>query len=1037
MNRRNASLLRFARILFVGTVLLAGCQPSAREQQLQATVDALAAQNATLAATAQAGNSAPAAATESATESATATPCPEDTEACAVDVGSLAGLAPSTDTAGLSSVGPAVSPLPTPALAAPGASDSLLPRVLARMPLAEGDATLADFRLDGARNVAYLTDAAYQLYVVDLGANALLGTFDVSGERLLLDVENGRLYIFPQWPLGGDAAPAITIFDTEAGEIVGTLPGSRVSVDGARNRVYVGDIVGYADVEAPGVRLYDGVSGALLAQSEQAGDPLYNPFADELVIVYYSAWTADPETLAVREDLAPDISDTPIRACNGCSVIDEAFLFAEEEVLALRVVTLATGGGAGQDDPLRYFDAATMQPADAPLAFSATCSSRPVLRTLRDGRLLEHEYYQRYVVHNNLLLTDAAGETLVFKDGLDDPFLNPTTGVAYVQDSYATSYVLDGARLTPLGTVESLCFFAHDAESDRLYATDARRQALVVLAGTGGEAVTVPAQPALLDERWIEQIAVSPGYAEDATLFLRTTNPEAGGQALLRSTDGGATWTQLGGLPVGSDLVLTMALSPAYPQDQTLFAGGYRNEANGAGVWRSDDGGDTWQPRWEGLEHLRVERIEVSPRFADDQTLLAYARYALIEAGETGYSVHRSDDGGLQWTRVVTATVAELLPAPTAYLPIPATAELPVRKTSWSEPLEVRVEGGGWEPVTQEFAAQESLRALLQAPPAEGAGGTDALYVVTDKGVYRTQDGGRGWQAWDDARLEGRNFESEIRSAAVTPRLSDGSYQLLVGTAAGELWQLDPATLAWRELVPPPAPAAPSVPVTATVAATPIVTPAATSAITPAITPAAAATPAITPTVAPTPTATPAAPPTPTTVAAALPPTGAAEPLPETPPEGLFVPEGILALRWLNDPVIQQALGYATSETAAVIPGAYQFFEHGTMLWRGDTQQIYVAFQDGTWEAYDDLFREGEPERDPNLYTPGELLQPIRGFGKLWRTTPGLQDRVGWARVEEEGANAEVLEFERGILFRIEGLTYAFFTTAEGQRWLP
>jgi hypothetical protein len=452
---------------------------------------------------------------------------------------------------------------------------------------------------------------------------------------------------------------------------------------------------------------------------------------------------------------------------------------------------------------------------------------------------------------------------------------------------------------------------------------------------------------------------------------------------------------------------------------------GSRGQWAGEGVWRSDDGGESWAPRWEGLEHLRVERIELSPRFAQDATLLAYSPYFDVEALESGYSIHRSDDGGLQWTRVITAESSDLLPSPSAYLPITATAELPVRKASWSEPLEVRIEDGTWVTVTAAFAAQEALRALLAAPQAEGAPGSADIFVVTDKGVYRSPDGGRAWQAWADARLEGRTYENEIRAAAVTPRLSDGSYRLLVGTAAGELWQLDPATLAWADITPPEA-AAPAAPVTATVAATPIPT----SVPTPT-------TAAITPTTTVTPTATPVVTATATPMPATAAPVGSATPLPETPPEGLFVPEGVLALRWLNDPQIQRALGYAKTETPATIPGAYQFFEHGTMLWRGDTQQIYVAFQDGTWAAYDDTFREGEPERDPNLFTPGELLQPIRGFGKLWRTTPGLRDRVGWARAEEEGANAEVLEFERGILFRIEGLTYALFTTPEGQRWLP
>ena len=40
-------------------------------------------------------------------------------------------------------------------------------------------------------------------------------------------------------------------------------------------------------------------------------------------------------------------------------------------------------------------------------------------------------------------------------------------------------------------------------------------------------------------------------------------------------------------------------------------------------------------------------------------------------------------------------------------------------------------------------------------------------------------------------------------------------------------------------------------------------------------------------------------------------------------------------------------------------------------------------------------------ETDPNLVPPNDLIQPKRGFGKIWRTIPGIQDALGWATTPE------------------------------------
>ena len=87
------------------------------------------------------------------------------------------------------------------------------------------------------------------------------------------------------------------------------------------------------------------------------------------------------------------------------------------------------------------------------------------------------------------------------------------------------------------------------------------------------------------------------------------------------------------------------------------------------------------------------------------------------------------------------------------------------------------------------------------------------------------------------------------------------------------------------------------------------------------------------------------------------------------------------------------------------------------MLWDGASGDIIVLYEDGTWRQYEDTFEEGDRESDPALNPPGGGFQPIRGFGKVWRTQGDVRDALGWALEEERGYTAFVHEFERGTLF--------------------
>ena len=96
------------------------------------------------------------------------------------------------------------------------------------------------------------------------------------------------------------------------------------------------------------------------------------------------------------------------------------------------------------------------------------------------------------------------------------------------------------------------------------------------------------------------------------------------------------------------------------------------------------------------------------------------------------------------------------------------------------------------------------------------------------------------------------------------------------------------------------------------------------------------------------------------------------------------------------------------TDTLAEVQIVEEVFEHGRMFWISHNRQIWVMADNpsvmvngGDWYCYYDTFEDGEPETDPSLVPPDDLIQPKRGFGKIWRTMTGIRDALGWATTPE------------------------------------
>jgi len=111
--------------------------------------------------------------------------------------------------------------------------------------------------------------------------------------------------------------------------------------------------------------------------------------------------------------------------------------------------------------------------------------------------------------------------------------------------------------------------------------------------------------------------------------------------------------------------------------------------------------------------------------------------------------------------------------------------------------------------------------------------------------------------------------------------------------------------------------------------------------------------------------------------------------------------------------------------------------EHGYMVWIGDKRLMYVMYYDpgstteGEVEIYPETWEEGMPPTDPSIVPPNGLAQPDRGIGLVWRTQPGVKDRIGYGLSGSTGYMA-VIQIE-GNKTWFNGIDDAFYI--EGKHW--
>jgi hypothetical protein len=102
--------------------------------------------------------------------------------------------------------------------------------------------------------------------------------------------------------------------------------------------------------------------------------------------------------------------------------------------------------------------------------------------------------------------------------------------------------------------------------------------------------------------------------------------------------------------------------------------------------------------------------------------------------------------------------------------------------------------------------------------------------------------------------------------------------------------------------------------------------------------------------------------------------------------------------------------------------GVWQNFERGAMFWRETDRTIFVISDSATrqgqptdkWWHMADTWADGEPESDAGLAPPPGYQQPVRGFGKVWRSNGFVRQAIGWASSGELPITVQWQTFDGG-----------------------
>jgi photosystem II stability/assembly factor-like uncharacterized protein len=238
-------------------------------------------------------------------------------------------------------------------------------------------------------------------------------------------------------------------------------------------------------------------------------------------------------------------------------------------------------------------------------------------------------------------------------------------------------------------------------------------------------------------------LGVSPDYANDRTLFVSTfAEWNWGYKDILRSTDGGATWTKL---PRGLDNrtpVAAIRVSPSFALDGTVYAA-----TLGDGVYASADRGNSWQLINTGLSGKNVSELKIAGS--------PFGGHTLFVAPTTG-GLYRRASTQSAWQQVLGTSIRVTVVTPSPDF----TADLTVLAADAAGNLRISNDGGlSW--VMLGNPAGAVIYDMAIAP-----GGAREIFLATSRrGIYYSANSGASFR-----NIVANLPDEAVNNIAVSPK---------------------------------------------------------------------------------------------------------------------------------------------------------------------------------------------------------------------------------------------------------------------------
>jgi hypothetical protein len=229
--------------------------------------------------------------------------------------------------------------------------------------------------------------------------------------------------------------------------------------------------------------------------------------------------------------------------------------------------------------------------------------------------------------------------------------------------------------------------------------------------------------------------------------------------ALFRSTDGAKSWQEMTGLrqhktasawmPGAGGLCLhTILLDPNHP-------GRMYGAISAAGVFRSDDEGNTWRPINKGLHSEGIPNPEGEVGHCVHRIAMHPSRPDVLYM-QKHWDVMRSDDAGESWQEVSGNLPSDFGFPIAVHSHEPETVYVvPIKSDSEHYPPEGKLRvyrsrsgGNEWEPLTKGLPQEDCyVNVLRDAMAVDDLDSCGVYFGTTGGQVYCSANGGDSWQA--------------------------------------------------------------------------------------------------------------------------------------------------------------------------------------------------------------------------------------------------------------------------------------------------